>query len=331
MNSIVQKAGFDTITGKFLRHLRRKRNGQYINILAYHCVSPVEHFWTAGTSLRHAPAEFERHMDFVAEHYRPMRLSDLAESLASGRTPERSVVITLDDGTADALHFAVPILYRRRIPVTIFPVTSVIGNKDLLWQHKIAWLETNGHGEMLMTAMMTCGHSPPADHESVGDFIRRSFRADTPAMIETVLAQAGTSGSQLAAKFRLYLEPEEIAEADPDFVEFGNHTHTHPILSVLDEHQQRAEIATAREILTSISGHAPVSFAYPFGLARNYSAISRRLAVETGHRAILDMRRRINLSDTSALELSRKPAPCGSQKSFEMILEDWPLNSGINI
>jgi peptidoglycan/xylan/chitin deacetylase (PgdA/CDA1 family) len=330
MNPIVQKAGFDTITGRLLRHLRRRRNGQCVNILTYHCVNPIEQCWTAGTSLRHDPAEFERHMDFVAEHFRPTRLSELADSLASGSTPERSVIVTLDDGTADALHFAAPILYRRRIPVTIFPVTSVIGNKDLLWPHKISWIEAGGHGGKLIAAMTACGNPPPADHETVGAYVRKCFRFDTPTLIESVLAQLGTSGPQLASKYRPYLECEDIAGADPDFVEFGNHTHTHPILSALDEPQQRAEIATAREALCSIKGHAPIAFAYPFGLARNYNAVSRRIAVETGHRAILDMRRRINHPGTSGLDLSRKPAPCGSQKAFEMILEDWPVNAGIN-
>src|SRR4051794_1343358 len=109
MNQIVRKAGFDTWTGKFLRNLRRRHNGQCINIFTYHSISPNEHFWTAGTSLRHEPVEFERHMDFIAENYRPIRLSELVELLEAGEDPQKAVVVTIDDGTADALHFAAPI------------------------------------------------------------------------------------------------------------------------------------------------------------------------------------------------------------------------------
>lgn len=331
MSSLVTRTSFDSLAGRFLRHIRRRHNGQCVNILTYHCISPVEHFWTAGTTLRHDPAEFEHHMDFVAEHYHPMRLSEFVQRVTDGQTPQRAVIITIDDGTADSLHFAAPILYRRRIPATIFPVTSVIGNKDMIWTHKLAWLEANGHEPDVVSAMQSAGFPARAEHESVSDYVRRTFRVDTPETLEAVLQKCGISATELAAKYHPYIEPDEMRDVDVDFIEFGNHTHTHPVLSALTEDQQRTEIIKARDILTEITGSPPIAFAYPFGLARHYDATSRRVAEETGHRAIVDMRRRINHSRTPSLDLSRKPAPVGSQTDFEMVLEDWPINAGMNL
>jgi peptidoglycan/xylan/chitin deacetylase (PgdA/CDA1 family) len=148
-----------------------------------------------------------------------------------------------------------------------------------------------------------------------------------PAVLEDVLRSVGTSGARLAGALRPYLEVEEVAEADPEYVEFGNHTHTHAILSALAADQQRDEIVAARDRLVSLTGQAPIALAYPFGLKRYYNADSGRIARETGHRAALDMRRRINVGRVDPFELSRKPAPCGSQIGFEQMLEDWPVNA----
>jgi hypothetical protein len=48
---------------------------------------------------------------------------------------------------------------------------------------------------------------------------------------------------------------------------------------------------------------------------------------ETGHRAALDLRRRINTGCVDPFGLSRKPAPRGSQEAFEKLIEDWPANA----
>lgn len=323
---------FDTWTGRVVRGLRRRRAAERLHLLTYHQIAPESDVFTEGTGLRHTPADLEQHLDYLLEHYQPVRLSDWLDAADRGETLRHAVVLTFDDGFAGVLRHAWPVLYRRRVPMTVFPVTGVIGNTDLLWTHKLAWLQAHGHADRMIEALQAEGFPPRGDTETLDDYARRCYRVDLPGIIEAVLRSTGQSGPRLAAALRPYLEPAEIAEADPEFVEFGNHTHTHPVLAALSRDQQREEIATAGDALTALAGRAPTVLAYPFGLKRHYNADSRELARESGHRAAVDMRRRINLAATSPFELSRRPAPHGLREDFEKMMEDWPANvDGPNI
>lgn len=329
MSRWLARTEFDTWSGQWLRKLRRRHNEDCVNIVAYHSIASDDSLFTRGTTLRHTPSELERHMDYLVDHYRPVSLRTAVDALARGESLRRAVVITIDDGLADSLRHAMPILVRRRIPMTVFAVTSVIGNKDLQWQHKLTWLVQSGLGPKVKAAMETEGYPPAKSDQSVEEYARHNFRPDLPDILEAIVEATGTTGVELAARMRPYLEPEEMAEADSELVEFGNHTHTHAILSALDADAQRVEMEQARDIIQSIVGRPPFALAYPFGLKRHYNIDSTRLAAETGHRAALDARRRINRVGVSPMQLSRKPAPCGSQSAFEKAIEDWPDNAAL--
>jgi peptidoglycan/xylan/chitin deacetylase (PgdA/CDA1 family)/GT2 family glycosyltransferase len=60
--------------------------------------------------------------------YRPIAFSELARMLAAGEAlASRTVVITIDDGYADNLEIAKPLLRRGRFPATVFLVSRGIG------------------------------------------------------------------------------------------------------------------------------------------------------------------------------------------------------------
>ncbi len=327
MNPLLAMTEFDTWSGRMVRLLRRRYNDACINIVTYHSVGREKTVFTSGTDLRHDPEAFEQQIDYLAENYNPMHLRELVHALESGETTRRAVVITFDDGYADALRKAFPILYRRRVPATIFPVTSVIGNADLLWMHKLAWLTANGFVARLDDALKAEGFPARGEHESVERFVRRCYRPDLPSILESVLQSTGVRGADLARRYRLYLEPAEISGADRDLLEFGNHTHTHPVLSALSFDGQCAEMRKAREVLKELTRCEPVAVAYPFGLKRDHNADSQRAARATGHHGALDMQRRLNVGPIDPFRLSRKASPVGSQEAFERLIEDWPVNA----
>lgn len=334
MKTMLSKTAFDNWTGRLVRRLRRRYNEQCTTILTYHSVGHEDTVFTAGTRLRRRPQDLEREAEYLAEHYNVMRLSDLVTMLERGEQPVRAVAITFDDGYGDTIRQAMPILYRRRLPMTIFPVTSVVGNTELMWQHRLAWLVAGGHEARVWDALGSEGWPIPeqsetaaANRESVDDFVRRNYQPNLPQVLESLLVAIGTSGRALASRHRPYLEIDEIATADPEFVEFGNHTATHPVLSALTVRQQSTEIEVARQKITEWAGRPPVAFAYPFGLKPHYNDDSRQLARNAGHRAALDMRRRMNVGLVDPFDLSRKAVGGGSQAEFEMMIEDWPANA----
>jgi O-antigen biosynthesis protein len=88
------------------------------------------------------PTAFARQMRVLATlGYRSISLDRLLAARAAGTDlPKRSVVITFDDGFADALRHAVPVLARHRLTATFFVVAGLLG-KSSEWTRRKRGLE----------------------------------------------------------------------------------------------------------------------------------------------------------------------------------------------
>jgi peptidoglycan/xylan/chitin deacetylase (PgdA/CDA1 family) len=78
------------------------------------------------SSLAVPPEAFEAQLDFLARHdFTTMTASGIAAALSSGAPlPERTVVLTFDDGFADFHHRALPLLSRYCFTATVFVTTG---------------------------------------------------------------------------------------------------------------------------------------------------------------------------------------------------------------
>ncbi len=100
-------------------------------VLLYHRVAELESDaqWLAVT-----PERFAAQMDLLRSRYRVVSLRELTHCLREERVPRNAVVVTFDDGYADNLHNAKPILKRYGIPATVFVCTSGIqGRREFWW------------------------------------------------------------------------------------------------------------------------------------------------------------------------------------------------------
>jgi peptidoglycan/xylan/chitin deacetylase (PgdA/CDA1 family) len=103
---------------------------QTVPILCYH------RFGAPSSKMVVAPAQFEAQLDWLARnHYTVLRLSDVAAFLAGRQAlPQRSVVITIDDGYESVYRHAWPALRRQGFPATLFVYTDFIDSRDgLSW------------------------------------------------------------------------------------------------------------------------------------------------------------------------------------------------------
>ena len=68
---------------------------------------------------------FEAQMAFLAEHgYRPLTLDEFATYHADGAFPERSLLITFDDGYRSFREHAFPVLQRHGFTAVVFPLVA---------------------------------------------------------------------------------------------------------------------------------------------------------------------------------------------------------------
>lgn len=83
------------------------------------------------------PDHFTEHLKYLSEHYPILTLKQLAKALKERHLPKRVVVLTFDDGYADNLWNAKPLLQRYGVPATVFVVTGYIGQTQEFWWNEL--------------------------------------------------------------------------------------------------------------------------------------------------------------------------------------------------
>jgi peptidoglycan/xylan/chitin deacetylase (PgdA/CDA1 family) len=250
----------------------------------YHRVGPEERDLQR---LRVRDDRFDAHVATMRRH---ADVVPLGEVLAPSRRPR--VAITFDDGYADNLYVAEPILARHGAPATVFVATAVVEAGRGFWQDRLAAMVLDGepaaeHVEVeIARRPLRADVRTPEARERAYRAIHHRLRRRPPDEVESVLdavaGQLGARADDLAVPPTL--KPDEVRTlAASDVMEVGSHTLRHPFLSSLDEAAQRREILESRPQLESMSGSPVRTFAYPFGVAEAFDDTSVRLAREAGY------------------------------------------------
>jgi peptidoglycan/xylan/chitin deacetylase (PgdA/CDA1 family) len=280
-------------------------------ILGYHHVSTVN---DDDGELSVSPDHFREHLEIIRQRAHPIHLSELVHHLHQGKIPRKSVVVTFDDGYADNLLNAVPLLEQYQIPATVFVCTDYFG-KEFWWDElkrliinapahpNTLHLKIGGNQFDWSTSFSGQQVSNPAD---VNDRMRllnllyaRLLPLDSEErgnVIGQVRLWSGDhekyTGSNRA------LTTEELRElAGSELIEIGSHTVTHPILTQMTLEQQTMEIQHSKDTLEQVIGKTVPGFAYPNG---KFSAETLGLVQQAGYA----------YACSSQKELARQPQQC---------------------
>ncbi len=120
-------------------------------ILLYHHVSSST---PASTSI--SPETFKSHMEYLETHHTVVPLQDVVSAIQNNTTlPEKAVAITFDDGYANILDNAHPILAEMGFPYTVFinPNEIGVGPQQLTWEQVVAM-----HNDGVVFANHTLDH-----------------------------------------------------------------------------------------------------------------------------------------------------------------------------
>lgn len=105
-------------------------------VLLYHRVAVINNDVNL---LSVAPDKFEHQLGYLKTKFKIIGLGEMAKDLQFGRIKNNSLAITFDDGYADNLHNALPILEKYNIPATVFVTTGKIGDdKPFFWEENMA-------------------------------------------------------------------------------------------------------------------------------------------------------------------------------------------------
>jgi peptidoglycan/xylan/chitin deacetylase (PgdA/CDA1 family) len=172
---------------------------QHPVILTYHSIAE------GPSPLEISPETFAQQMEWLAANARVAPLGEIVGALQSRKPlPERTAVLTFDDGYRDFYELAAPVLLRLKFPAIVFLPTAFVGKTN-------AW---------------------PDAH-----------MAEKPLM-----------------------PWEQIRELAGTGIEFGSHSHTHPVLTNLRAGEApQEELNDSANAIRENLGREAKHFCYPYG------------------------------------------------------------------
>jgi peptidoglycan/xylan/chitin deacetylase (PgdA/CDA1 family) len=216
----------------------------------------------------------------LRRYFNVLSLPQAVDRLEAGDVPGRAVVLTFDDGYADNVSRAAPVLQRYGLPATCFVATGFLDGSIMFNDQVIEALRTTRLERLELPALGL----PPTDLSSVG---ARVAAVDTLLNAVKHLAPAARRDAVDALITALGTEPppplmmnrNQVRALARSGVEIGGHTHSHPILTAVPDATACSEIRQGRETLESILQREISSFAYPNGKPEHDYAASHVAAV----------------------------------------------------
>lgn len=257
-----------------------------LSILGYHRVLPEPDPMFDGDV---DAKQFEAQMSVLVEQFNVLPLTEAIDRLGNGTLPARAACLTFDDGYADNVDVALPILQHYGLPATFF-ISSGFLNGDNMWNDTIKEALRNASVEKLDMTSRELGAYALTDMDArlnaakqiIGKLKYLPYEERHERVNEVVEAASG------ARPGPLMMSADGVKTLHAAGMEIGGHTVTHPILNSLDATSARDEMADGRSQLEDIIGEKVTLFAYPNGKPeQDYRAEHVDILKQLGFRAAL--------------------------------------------
>jgi len=206
------------------------------------------------TGIVHSLARFEEHMRIVASEYTPVSLDDIV-AFAEGRTaiPRRAVAVTFDDGFADNLEVAAPVMNRHGIKAAVFVSVGFVEARETLWFLRIrnafntstvaTWPGVRGDGKY--------DFSLPAERYQAFLEASRACAQMTgerqESLVSSMEQRLGTA--PLRPERKIMLTWDDIRELQSQGHIVGSHTMSHPNVAHVGHEELVRELVESKRRL----------------------------------------------------------------------------------
>ena len=226
---------------------------------------------------------FDRQIAELSRLCTILPLPEAAAALADGTLPARAACITFDDGYRNNHDVAAPILRRHGACASFF-ITQGAVQDGIMWNDLVVEAIRTGGSRLdyAVIGMSASGFPPEMPHERRVDAVLAHIKY-LPLQQRWDSAMALYQSVASTPVPRLMMTEADVVSLVRQGFDVGGHTVTHPILATLTEEQARAEVQGCAEWLRSVTGSAPVSFAYPNGRpGRDYGPEHVRMVQDAG-------------------------------------------------
>jgi peptidoglycan/xylan/chitin deacetylase (PgdA/CDA1 family) len=211
---------------------------------------------------------FRGQMATLARRCSVVTLEEGLGALMSGRFPERPMVaVTFDDGYADNVQLAVPIMDALGLRGTFFVVAGLIGTDGELWYDVAARRWSTASPAHLCAAVRACGIEPGWSDgkppiEAWMALLKRMEPADRARAVDA-LPEPGPSDTR--KHLDRLMTPDELRGMQATGHVIGSHTMSHPLLPQLDADALDNELVRSRELIEGWLQSPVRGFCYPNG------------------------------------------------------------------
>ncbi|MCG2590824.1 polysaccharide deacetylase family protein [Rhodohalobacter sulfatireducens] len=269
------------------------------------------------------PQQFSDRLDQIGKFADFLSIEDLVNIIeGEKKQPEKSVVITFDDGFKEQYELAWPVLKKKGIPAIFFANTNPIEEKNVTTTHKIHILRA---------------YTPPLDFQRVLENTLRENDIEINYPDVNIARQAYQYDELETAKLKFFLnyslDHDQLSEVINDmFLELnfkeseisqnlymtkemikdlaqkgvlGTHGHTHRPLGLIPDEEASNDVKTSLNKLKKWTGVNVKALSYPFGNKKACSKAVASTASEHGVKFGFTMERAGNPNLTSPLFLAR--------------------------
>lgn len=227
-------------------------------VLCYHRIEELDH---DPQLLAVSPENFEAHLKVIKKFFTPISVDELFKQLTNKQIINNSVVITFDDGYADNLHKALPLLKKYNIPACIFATSTSDSHREFYWDALQELYLSNFPGwnvtlpayspkqeKYLQTCQDITYQPPNARNQKLEKVLKYGFEKTKPR-----------------ENYR-HLTSSELAQISHEaLITIGAHTENHASLPACSEEEQVREICQNTSSLKKIVGKEINTLAYPYG------------------------------------------------------------------
>lgn len=229
-------------------------------------------------------ATFDRMLGWVGAWFRVLPLDVAIERMRQGRLPSGSAALTFDDGYADNLTRALPVLQRHEMNATLFVATHFIDG-GRMWNDSVIESIRGTRKSIL-----------PLSDIGLGDVVVRTTDEKRAALARLIPAIKHLPPTERTAAVNLVADisdthlPDDLMMSSTQLKAWrdagqgiGAHTVNHPILSKTPLDVARNEITGSRDRLEALLDQPVRLFAYPNGRpGQDYLPEHVRLVSEAG-------------------------------------------------
>ncbi|MGQ7945236.1 polysaccharide deacetylase family protein [Flavobacterium sp. WC2509] len=237
--------------------------GRPVLVLMYHRIN--DEVGEQLTGLTVSPENFEKQLLYFKKHFQILRLEENWTSLK-----KTGVVITFDDGYADNIINALPLLEKYQIPATIFITTLNINTKNEFWWDRLVFDYSNCQESFYLPDQSDKISKSNSSYKYITGYVHKMRNEDKEKWF-LEFEKINKISFYPREEYRSLADSELKLLSEHPLITLGIHTHNHYSLGALSYDVQKQEISFSIEKLKEFTTKIIKYLALPNGSYNTYT------------------------------------------------------------